>query len=299
MKRRTRGAEARTGFTLIEVLVVVAIIALLVAVLLPSLAQARWQAKNVACRAHLHDLGLAFTMYAGSGRDGYFPVVANYEDSYRCLWKARMLSDYNILLCPGTKNVVRPQSLLNGPVQTLKWMEDGKSDILLYNSDLDHVAANRDDSSGGHSYEYNAFYGGVSLKNGWPEHRLMKHQKRITHYYFAPHNMMLVHDADEQQSKQAMSGNLGCTNSLGAFDTPSAQAGNNCPQPWDNHNERGMNMMFADGHSQWIPKVRGDFMDLTPDSSGVPKRQVRKSDNASVDLVWDKSSCPWRYMPKR
>ncbi|HON68976.1 MAG TPA: type II secretion system protein, partial [Phycisphaerae bacterium] len=68
----SRFVRAGAGFTLIEVLVVVAIIALLVAILLPSLQKARWQAKVIACQGHLHDLGNAFQMYANTYA-GYFP----------------------------------------------------------------------------------------------------------------------------------------------------------------------------------------------------------------------------------
>lgn len=60
----------RTGgaFTLIEVLVVVAVIALLVAVLLPSLARARDQAKNTVCMSNLKQFANAFVLYGQDHR---------------------------------------------------------------------------------------------------------------------------------------------------------------------------------------------------------------------------------------
>ncbi len=61
MARRVRTAPE--GFTLIEVLVAVAIIALLVAILLPSLAAAREQARAAVCLANLHRLGHASAFY--------------------------------------------------------------------------------------------------------------------------------------------------------------------------------------------------------------------------------------------
>jgi len=54
----------RVGFTLIEVLVVVAVIALLISILVPSLAAAREQARTVTCGEQLRQIGIAQAAYA-------------------------------------------------------------------------------------------------------------------------------------------------------------------------------------------------------------------------------------------
>ncbi|HUU83318.1 MAG TPA: type II secretion system protein [Phycisphaerae bacterium] len=58
----------RAGFTLIELLVVVSIIALLIAILMPSLRGARDQAKKVRCMANLRAIGIALRTYADDNR---------------------------------------------------------------------------------------------------------------------------------------------------------------------------------------------------------------------------------------
>ncbi|UCG17254.1 MAG: prepilin-type N-terminal cleavage/methylation domain-containing protein, partial [Phycisphaerales bacterium] len=64
------------AFTLIELLVVVSIIALLIAILLPSLNNAREQAKTVLCQTRLHSISLgAYTYATDFGR--YPPTLAS------------------------------------------------------------------------------------------------------------------------------------------------------------------------------------------------------------------------------
>ena len=51
------------GFTLIELLVVISIIAILLAILIPSLGKAREKVKETSCKSNLKNIGIALTMY--------------------------------------------------------------------------------------------------------------------------------------------------------------------------------------------------------------------------------------------
>jgi prepilin-type N-terminal cleavage/methylation domain-containing protein/prepilin-type processing-associated H-X9-DG protein len=65
----------RYGFSLIELLVCIAIVAVLLSVLLPGLAATRAQARRVKCASNLRQLGHAFHMYAGDYRGWVMPLA--------------------------------------------------------------------------------------------------------------------------------------------------------------------------------------------------------------------------------
>jgi prepilin-type N-terminal cleavage/methylation domain-containing protein len=74
--------RAAKGFSLIELLVVVALIGLLAALLLPALSSAMNRARSAACVNHLHEMGLAWQMYVHDNRSHY-PGVAIGESRHR------------------------------------------------------------------------------------------------------------------------------------------------------------------------------------------------------------------------
>lgn len=73
----TGSMRRASAFTLVELLAVVAIIAILIALLMPALTLARQHAARVKCAAHLGQIGLAVAMYANEQK-GSIPVAYSY-----------------------------------------------------------------------------------------------------------------------------------------------------------------------------------------------------------------------------
>ncbi|HTV43087.1 MAG TPA: prepilin-type N-terminal cleavage/methylation domain-containing protein [Candidatus Sulfotelmatobacter sp.] len=94
---RRAKCPAAIAFTLIELLVVIAIIAILAAVLLPVLYRAEQKAKQIGCINNLHELMIAWRMYANENVE--FPPNEDYNAYPR--WVAGNMNGGVIAALPG------------------------------------------------------------------------------------------------------------------------------------------------------------------------------------------------------
>lgn len=106
--------KKRTGFSLMELLMVVAILSILVAVLLPALARARESSRRMSCANNLKQLGLSLQMYSQES-DGMYPALQSLSET--CSVSSGInfmfnglsmfpeyLSDARLLVCPSDSN---------------------------------------------------------------------------------------------------------------------------------------------------------------------------------------------------
>lgn len=255
------------AFTLIEVLVVVAIIALLVSILIPSLAKARELAKITACRANLHDLGIALQQYANV-YDPYFPptpyigsdvgVGPGSDDNLFVLWYSKFAKNAQSFTCPATRWKLRTPERIKKVSTTWGTRFDIYTAGVLCN-DFAHLAQNSSYRGYGTSYEYNLWYsmGNRTTRVTWFHAQAPfdtgSVMKTLKAGRPAPAYSILMHDGDD----------------WGDIIGSGGAALNNYPERWDNHGAVGMNILYADGHTEFVKRF-----ELEPkETGGRPWRQ--------------------------
>ena len=110
------GRGSQSGFTLVGLLVIIAVIAILAAMLLPALASAKKKAQRINCVNNLKQCGLAFRIWAGDNDDKYPMDVPKAKggtmgfdtgaDTFRhFLVMSNELSTPRILFCPADTRI--------------------------------------------------------------------------------------------------------------------------------------------------------------------------------------------------
>jgi prepilin-type N-terminal cleavage/methylation domain-containing protein/prepilin-type processing-associated H-X9-DG protein len=267
--------RTRIGFTLIELLVVIAIIAILAALLLPALNRAKTKALRIACINNCKQMGIGSQVYGDDDDVHALTGVCNFGDDDLNWLYPQYIPNLKTFICPATHHSIsnNPQPV-SGYAQTRR-NDTGKTyaqrlhDNATYIPDLEDIAedgAAYDASTktgAGTSYEVSGFLNGnnsTAATATWTPN-VRKTQNVAASYVYqnllsysvmgkiltfnlrgqkaSPSSMWLIYDGDD------------------AIAYPAGKVSNNdYPDFIDNHGADGGNVIFCDGHAEWVQRIR-------------------------------------------
>ena len=246
-------AVRQHGFTLVELLVVVAIIALLIGILVPAVGKARSAAESAVCGSNIRQLALANLMYADEHRDRFVPGAAKIvPDNLRRWHGAR-------------DDTSEPFDPKRGPLWVYLETDDVKQ-CPSFEDELKGFQSGGETEAGNGGYGYNDAYVGT---DAWGDFFSDLGAKRT--WFEDPGSTVMFTDASfcqDQPSAHLIAYSFA--------EPPDSKWAENDPSIHFRHNDR-TNVAWLDGH------VASRAMDFTRASNGY---DVSEEENRDHHLGW-------------
>ena len=246
--RNCRAGRKSTGFTLVELLVVISTICLLLSILLPSLGLAKAQARALVCLSNLKQIGFAVIFYTND-YEGYFPPA--YEAESETHWWGQKLPDG----IDHTKGFVWPY--LQSKLEKKSVYECPSQPYGSYNLQAKHPDAPDDPKWITSTYGYNGYYL-CPEKTAWPNisHRNWQKITNVTN----PTKVFMFADTLLDRDTTGMSPNVENNALLDPpyLHTTAGWRKNDFPTTCFRHNEK-TNVVFTDGHCRSMKLEDGEY----------------------------------------